>query len=302
MEKVFLIKTTNRAEAVEKLFGKFIHSSFKGKKAIVKANYNSADPFPASTHIKTLEAIVRQLQKAGSEQIILAERSGMGVTDKVLEKMGVTELSKQLGFETTVLDELGEDDWVRFKSSVPIHWARSFMVPKALVEADKIVQTCCLKTHRFGGHFTLSLKNSVGLVAEYAADEDYDYMRELHSSPHQRHMIAEINLAYKPDIAIMDAIEAFVNGGPERGKKVSPNVVLAASDRVALDAVGVAILRHFGTTEEVSEGRIFEQQQIARAAELDIGVKAASEIELEPLDAESRDFAESIKKILENEG
>jgi len=37
---------------------------------------------------------------------------------------------------------------------------------KTFLEAEKVVQTCCLKTHRFGGHFTLSLKNSVGLVAK----------------------------------------------------------------------------------------------------------------------------------------
>jgi uncharacterized protein (DUF362 family) len=302
MEQVFLIKSKNRAEAIPQLLRKFNLASFKGKKTVVKANYNSADPFPASTHIETLEVIITELQKAGSKRIVLAERSGMGENRKVLEKMGVVKLSKQLGFEIIVLDELGEDDWVRFKPSVPIHWMRSFMVPKILLEADKIVQTCCLKTHRFGGHFTLSLKNSVGLVAENVPNEDYDYMRELHSSPYQRHMIAEVNLAYKPYIVIMDAIEAFVNGGPDKGKKVNPNVILVGNDRVALDAVGVAVLRYFGTTREVSQGRIFEQQQIARAAELGIGVKAASEIELVPLDAESRKFTEPIAKIIRDEG
>ena len=43
-------------------------------------------------------------------------------------------------------------------------------------------------------------------------------------------------------------IEAFVNGGPDRGKKVAPHVMLASADRVALDAVGVALLRMYGTT------------------------------------------------------
>jgi len=301
MEKVFLYKTDNRAQAVKQLFRKFDAASFKGKKTVVKANFNSADAFPASTHIETLEAIIKQLKEAGTKQTILLERSGMGVTRRVLEAMGVVQLSKQLGFDIVVLDELGEDDWVRFKPSVPIHWSRGFMVPKVLMEADRIVQTCCLKTHRFGGHFTLSLKNSVGLVAEYVPNEDYDYMRELHSSPHQRRMIAEINLAYKPDIVIMDGFEAFVNGGPEKGKKVNPNMILTGNDRVAIDAVGVAILRHFGTTEEVSHGRIFEQQQIARAAELGIGAKSADKIELTPLDAESQRFAEPVAQIIKDE-
>lgn len=98
MEKVFLIKANNRAEAVEKLFRKFSPASFNGKKTVVKANYNSADPFPASTHVETLEAIITNLQKAGAKPIVLPERSGMGVTNRVLEKMGVTEHSRRLGF------------------------------------------------------------------------------------------------------------------------------------------------------------------------------------------------------------
>ena len=52
--------------------------------------------------------------------------------------------------------------------------------------AGGVVQTCCLKTHRYGGHFTLSLKNSVGLVAKRVPGDAYDFMRELHNSPHQR--------------------------------------------------------------------------------------------------------------------
>ena len=69
-----------------------------------------------------------------------------------------------------------------------------------------MVQTCYLKTHRFGGHFTLSLKNSVGFAAKTVPGNSYNFMRELHSSPHQRHMIAEINTAYKPDLVLLDGI------------------------------------------------------------------------------------------------
>ncbi|GAH80826.1 unnamed protein product, partial [marine sediment metagenome] len=31
-------------------------------------------------------------------------------------------------------------------------------------EAECIIETCCLKTHMYGGKFTISLKNAVGLV------------------------------------------------------------------------------------------------------------------------------------------
>lgn len=65
-------------------------------------------------------------------------------------------------------------------------------------------------------------------------------MGDLHSSPHQRKMIAEVNAAYQPDLVLMDGVEAFVNGGPANGQKVAANVMIAGRDRVAVDVVGLA--------------------------------------------------------------
>jgi uncharacterized protein (DUF362 family) len=154
------------------------------------------------------------------------------------------------------------------------------------------------ETHRFGGHFTLSLKNSVGLVAKQVPGDGYDYMSELHTSPHQRSMIAEINLAYQPDLVLLDGVEAFVEGGPDTGRRVDSQVVLAGTDRIAIDAVGVAMLRLFGTTPEVSRGPVFAQPQIARAVELGLGVSGPGEIELITGDAPSAAYAAQIHEAL----
>lgn len=302
MEKVLVLKTGNRSKAISRLCAKFDLSDFKEKSIALKANYNSADDFPASTHLDTLSGIINALKSAGATEVTLAERSGMGKTRDVLTDMGVFKLSTKLGFRTIVLDELGEEGWVRFKPPFRRHWSRGFLIAKVFKNADKIVQTCCLKTHRFGGHFTLSLKNSVGLVADVDPEDGYSYMAELHSSHHQRRMIAEINVAYEPDLIIMDGIEAFITGGPESGEIANPSVILAAKDRVAIDAVGVGILRHFGAAKEVSEGKIFQQEQIARAAELGVGVHSAKDIQLVPLDTASEKFAKQIESILKTEG
>jgi uncharacterized protein (DUF362 family) len=93
-------------------------------------------------------------------------------------------------------------------------------------------------------------------------------------------------------------MEAFVDGGPDQGKRVEAEAILASTDRVAIDAVGVALLRHFGTTPEVSQGRIFEQEQIARAVELEVGVTGPEQIELVTGDAESAAYAAQIQEIL----
>lgn len=274
---------------------------FSGDKVALKANFNSADPFPASTHIDTLHAIVKKLNKANIAGLTLAERSGMGETRSVLEKCGVFELSDKLGFEVSVLDEEDKSEWVKIERD-ETHWIKGFYIPKLFLESDRVIQTCCLKTHRFGGHFTLSLKNSVGIVAKRLPRSLYNYMAELHVSPYQRHMIAEINKYYGVDFVIMDAVKAFITKGPEQGEVVKPDLILASSDRVAIDAVGVAILRNYGVKTSISKGPIFKMDQIKRAAELGIGVKSADEIEIIPLNDEGNEDASNIKKILESQG
>ena len=142
----------------------------------------------------------------------------------------------------------------------------------------------------------MSLKLHVGVVP--TSRHGYNYMTELHGSPHQRKMIAEINMPFKPDLVVLDGIDAFVDGGPHRGTRVEAGVILAGSDRVAIDAVGVAVLRLLGTTPEVSRGPIFEQDQIARAAELGLGVKSADRIEIVTDDRESETYADKVRGIL----
>ena len=295
--EVFILKTSDRAKGIPELLNKIGLNDYSAKQVALKANYNSADPFPASTHIDTLRALVETLKSAGTNNVTLAERSGMGDTEHVLEEMGVLALSQELGFKTVVLDDVGKEDWIKVDRK-DTHWLKGFYMAKIFHDADKVVQTCCLKTHRFGGHFTLSLKNSVGLVAKKVPGGMYDYMWELHGSPYQRQMIAEINSNYNLDFVLMDGIKAFVTGGPEQGKVVEPNLLLASRDRVAMDAVGVAILKMYGARGKVGEANIFEQDQLKRAAELGFGIKSTDEIRLTPLNDASRIEAARIEQVL----
>jgi uncharacterized protein (DUF362 family) len=293
MSKVSLVHTSDRTDGVQKAISLLDINPVNGKAVVLKPNLNSADRTPGSTHIDTLRALIQTLKEMGATSITLAERSGPGdSTNTVMEKKGVFQLADELGFDILDLQAMGAEGWVHFHPENS-HWQDGFLFPRIYAEAECIVQTCCLKTHAYGGHFTMSLKNSVGMVPGGSP-----FMRELHTSPHQRQLIAEINTAYSTDLIVLDGVEAFVDGGPAQGTRTDANVVLASGDRIAIDAVGVAILRELGTTPEVSRGRVFEQDQIARAVELGIGVKSAEEIEVITGDPLSRDYADKIKIVL----
>ena len=297
MTRVAFVKTQDPVAGVNKALDLLEINSMKGKDLFLKPNFNSADATPGSTHNDTLSALVRRFQAMGAGRITVGDRSGMGDTRTVMKQKNVFRMADELGFETVVFDELDASGWEMMQIAGS-HWQKGFALARPVLEADGVFQTCCLKTHRYGGHFTMSLKNSVGLAAKRVPGESHDYMSELHSSPHQRRMIAEINAAYQPELVVLDGVEAFVDGGPDRGTQVAARVILAGTDRVAIDAVGVAVLRYFGTTPAVSQGSIFQQEQIARAVELGLGVESPEQIDLVTDDAGSEAYAAEIHEIL----
>jgi uncharacterized protein (DUF362 family) len=288
--RVALLRTQDRADGIKKALRLLEPPPLNGKRAFIKPNFNTADPYPASTHNDTLRTLVQEFKDRGAARITLGERSGPPPTQKVMEEKGIFALSKELGFEVINFEDLAETDWVHFDPPGS-HWPEGFLVPRPLVESEYTVSTCCLKTHQYGGVFSMSLKLSVGATPKRL-------MRLLHSSADQRLMIAEINAAYNPQFILLDGLEAFVDGGPSAGRKAPAEVIVAGSDRIAVDAVGVAVLKELGSNDALMSRKIFEQEQISRAVELGLGVTSPEKIDIVTGDEPSRLYAARLKAIL----
>jgi uncharacterized protein (DUF362 family) len=294
--RVAFLKTSDRKCGVKASLKALKINPVKGKNVLIKPNFNTADIPPGSTHNDTLVSLVEEIWEMGARTVSLGERS-YPPTREVMEEKGILPLMKKLNVKVVDFDQLEEKDWVLFKPKKS-HWSNGFRVARPILETECLVSTCCLKTHQFGGVFTMSLKLHVGVVPTYR--HGYEYMRELHNSSHQRKMIAEINEPFKPSLVVLDGIDAFVDGGPMTGKRAKGEVFLASTDRVAIDAVGVAILKHLGSNGTIMKPRIFEQEQIARAVELGLGASSPSEIEIIPADEASQGYGDPIAEILKN--
>jgi uncharacterized protein (DUF362 family) len=292
--RVVLLKTDNRKLGVEASLRALNINPVKGKDVLIKPNFNTADIPPGSTHNDTLAALIEAIWEMGAKSISLGERS-YPITQEVMEAKGVLPILEKLNVKVINFDHLDEKDWVLFKPKES-HWRNGFRIARPILEAECLVSTCCLKTHQFGGIFTMSLKLHVGVVPTFR--HGYDYMRELHSSPHQRRMIAEINKPFKPALIVLDGIDAFVDGGPATGKRAKGDVFLSSDDRVAIDATGVAILKLLGSNANIMKPKIFEQEQIARAVEIGLGASSPSEIDVIPADEKSQEYRDRVVEIL----
>jgi uncharacterized protein (DUF362 family) len=294
MVDIFLTKTDNRTEGMARIFDyyKSLFDEFQGKNIVIKPNFNTADPPPASTDITLIKELVTKLKD--KNKITIVERSGPANTRETMETKGLFTLESELGgFDIIDLSQ-PETEWVLIENESTKHWKKGFLFSKAILDADAIIELACLKTHQFGGHFTLSLKLATGLVPR----DGHEYMKELHSSPDQRKMIAEINHCFSPTLIILDGIDAFIDGGPAKGTLKHPNILLAGTDRIAIDAIGVAILRNLGTTPAVEEGSIFNQEQIARGVELQLGIQNASEINIVTDDPNNQPYIDLLVNLL----
>jgi uncharacterized protein (DUF362 family) len=288
--RVALVRTTDRKRGVTEALKLLDPPGIAGKRVVVKPNFNSADETPGSTHNDTLAQLVTELHERGARSITLGESSGPPQTKGVMEAKGTFDLARDLRFDIVDFEQIPDTAWVSFPAA-GTNWPEGFHLPRLVVGAEYMVSTCCLKTHGSGGVFSMSLKLSVGLTPK-------PIRRTMHRSPDMRRMIAEINTGYKPQLIVLDGIVAFTDGGPSRGELKAGNVMIAGHDRVAVDAVGLAMLKSLGANQAIMSRGVFQQEQMARAVELGLGASGPDDIDIVTANEESRAVADGLRVIL----
>jgi uncharacterized protein (DUF362 family) len=243
-------------EAVMELggFSKFINI---GDKVLIKPNINTADPAPASSDPDFIKAVTELVVTAGASQVIIGDSSTFYQnTIHNFEKLNLFELEKIDPIVKVVSFDKGK--WV--KKNIDGQFLKSISVPEILNRVDKIIFLPCLKTH-YIAKFTGALKLGVGLMKPKER-------LALHAA-HTEEKIADLNLAFKPDLIIMDGRKCFIAGGPTKGELRRPDLILASTSRVAIDLAEVKIIQSFpgNSLENIN---VEDLVQIKRAKEIGI--------------------------------
>ena len=261
------IKTS--IERVATLLGGLGQAIGRGDRVLVKPNFNSPDPFPASTDLVFLHAVLEFLLEAGA-RVTIGESSG-GIwrpTRNVLRELGVFEMARRLNVEILIFEDKAED-WVRVKSNGD--YLSTVAMPRSAYEADKIVYLPCMKTHSLA-RFSGALKLAVGFMHP-------GERRVLHAR-HLEQKIAEISLCWQPNLVIMDARKAFVTGGPDKGQLVEPGLLLASGDLVAIDIEAMKVLLTYEAKNKLPNDP-WRSPQIITALKYGLGVQKGSYVVVE---------------------
>jgi uncharacterized protein (DUF362 family) len=247
----------------------------KGSTVLIKPNFNTGDPHPASTNPEVIRHVIRLVKNQDPYAILIGDRSSYWTdTLKCMKKNGVYEVAEQEGAELYPFDNT---EWIKISPAKAKAWPKGFTVPKILNEVDYVISIPVIKTHSIAT-FTMAIKNWVGIL------EPLQRTTDLHLFNNKKdtfgHMLAELHLARLPDFIIMDGTKVFVEGGPTEGKVVEAGLVVASNDIIANDTVGLAILKTLGTVDKIQDNSVWSQPQIARAVELELGARSIADIKI----------------------
>jgi len=263
MQKISKVKVkedlkTAVEESVDRIggMGNFIK---EGDVVLVKPNFNTADPFPASTDINFLREVVSLIYKEGAKSVIVGESSTYSRnTRREMERAGVFDLQKDAN--PPKIHVLEEREWEK-KTILQGRYLKKATVPKVLGKVDKLVLLPCLKTHMYA-QFTGALKLSVGFMS--SRERIPLHLRNLQGK------IVDLNRIINPSLVIMDARKCFKNRGPAEGEVEKPNLIFASPSRVAVDIEGVKTIKAY-KGNSLTKVHPLEIPQLRLAIEVGIG-------------------------------
>lgn len=255
--------------AVVEAIGGFRRLVRPGDRITIKPNFNSGDPPPNSTDIPFIGALIALLKDHGAGHVVVGESARHPPTSSRLEirRTGVLEACRALGAEVVVF---GDQHWVPVRTRGDrFGWVE---VARPLLNCDRLVFLCCLKTHWLT-KFSISLKLIVGGVRPR-------HRAALHFGGALGERVAELASTVTPDLVLVDGRTAFTRGGPCYGFVRRANVILASGDRIAADVEGIRELRRFPECSLTRDA--WNYAQIVEAIRLGLGIASADEYRLIP--------------------
>lgn len=232
----------------------------KGDQVLLKPNFNTGDPFPASTSPDFLLGIVEMvLEITLNVSIIESSMFRLKTVDVINGIMGD-------GLRKLNVPLITEQNFIYEKIDLKSRGAKyikNIKFPKRINDPDaKIIILPCLKTH-FVAHYTGALKLAVGFMTK-------KQRIRLHMSRKVPEKVAELNLGYKPHLIIMDARKIFVTKGPMNGQTESPQKILVGTNRTEIDIEGVKLIQSYGADNKLQNTKPRDVRTVKQALNLNI--------------------------------
>lgn len=189
------------------------------------------DQAPAElTDPSLVAAMVRYFYEHGAKKVVVGERPAWG--GSCHDAYRVSGFAKAITENGGILCDLDSDPevWVPVNG----HVFKGLRLPRALVEADLLVNIPKAKTHFLTG-VTVGIKNLFGCIR-------YEDRKKYHREIDLASVLTDLLKALPPGLTVVDAVQAMEGFGPHAGTAVEMGLVIAGTDAVAVDTVGTYLM------------------------------------------------------------
>jgi uncharacterized protein (DUF362 family) len=253
-----------------------LEDALKGKRVLIKPNATASEPYPVTTDVALLRAIVQYVKQAGAAQITICDSSSFAgfANDRVFTKLGYFGLAKEESVRATVIDSQVGSEYVRVSSS---KWtANAFVLTDRLVnEADFVVNLAIPKRHH-AADFSCALKNNFGCT--YGT---FRMLAHVRGGEFFNTSLVEFADAVRPDLTIIDARLVLAKSGPSfhpgQSEIVAARRMVFSGDMVAVDSYCGRLMEKLDPTFDKSK-RLRRQLEYAQSLGLGEADLAKAEV------------------------
>lgn len=201
-----------------------------GKRVLLKPNLvEFSGSAPINTNPVFVAAVAEAFEAAGARTVTIAEGPGhRRITMDLADAAGYFQTVSQ--FEKNFVD-LNLDDVSAVDIREPFSTLSKLYLPHSVLGCDLLVSLPKMKTHHWAGA-TLSMKNLFGVVpgGVYGWPKNLLHWNGIDES------IADLNLLFPRQFAIVDGIEGMEGNGPILGMAKHAGVVVAGDHPPSVDA------------------------------------------------------------------
>lgn len=187
-----------------------------------------------TTHPAVFSAVCRLLREKGYAHLAYGDSPGniTATPEKAAEACGIQVMAEKWQVP------LGDFSGGSIVSYPAGKCSRSFMLCRAVQQADAVINLPKMKTHALE-RITGAVKNLYGCIA--GANKAAGHAHYPDSQVFAR-MLCDLNACVKPRLHILDGITAMEGNGPTSGTPVPMGLLLFSDDPVALDSLFAALV------------------------------------------------------------
>lgn len=230
---IYLAETEDRISFVNRVLEK-VQADFaqpQTLKVLVKPNIVSHESYPTTTHPQVLATVLDFLLDCGCK-VVVADGPAFdaGDSDRIISSHPLREVCNERGIE---LQNLHKQRFKKVRAK-----SMSLEISTLAFDFEYIISLPVLKPHK-GCYMTGALKNQFGFLRNRERIMMHTRLKSLSKG------IAEVNSVVRPNFFIVDAIDTYRYANERRhgGSEVRLGYMLAGRDPVALDSLGLRLLK-----------------------------------------------------------